>query len=85
MAEEKQRFNGWKLTAIIFIVLFILQIVSLFAYFKWAWDSINEDYEKESDCIYNVCSSAETYLYDEYTSVCECYVDGELVNSKYMN
>ncbi len=80
----KMEKKGWKITAIIFIVLFILETISVVGLVMWGAAILNEEYEKESECIYNVCSGAETYIYYEYEEVCECYIDHELVKSEYM-
>ncbi|KKM10463.1 hypothetical protein LCGC14_1721800, partial [marine sediment metagenome] len=45
--------NGWKLTAIIFIVLFILETVFFIGILSIGFSEI----DKENQCIYNVCSS----------------------------
>jgi hypothetical protein len=80
MSEKKT--NGWKITAIIFIILFILETVCVLGFFKWAWDYSNKDYEKEYTCIYNTCGDAEAYQY--YEGVCECYTNGEIIKSEYI-
>ncbi len=78
------KVNGWKITAIIFIVLFILETISFVGLMMWGAAILNEESEKETECIYNVCSGAEGYIYDDYYEICECYIDGEIVKSEYM-
>ncbi len=72
--------NKWKTIAIIFITLFILET----AFIVWAFNYGTDAIEKENECIYNVCQEAETYYFDSISSLCECYVDGEPVNHKYL-
>ncbi|KKM88832.1 hypothetical protein LCGC14_1254880, partial [marine sediment metagenome] len=45
--------NGWKVTAIIFIILFILETVFFIGILSIGFSEI----DKENQCIYNVCSS----------------------------
>ncbi len=84
MEIKMGKVNGWKVTAIIFIVLFILETISFSGLILWGVALVNKEYEKETECIYNVCSGAEEYIYDEYYEICECYIDGELIKSEYM-
>ena len=73
--------NGWKATAIIFIILFVLSIGVMF----WAYNLAVEDIDKENDCIYNVCEESEYYIYHEFEGVCECYdKDYELTKEAYL-
>ncbi len=80
MSENNKKTNGWKITAIIFIVLFIVETSIVI----WAIDSAYETMDNENECIYNICEDAESYRFDEYYNVCECYTDNELVKSEYM-
>ncbi|KKN56530.1 hypothetical protein LCGC14_0571080 [marine sediment metagenome] len=74
--------NAWKVTAIISIILNLLQVVF--------WVSIVfyglGDIEKENQCAYNVCdgSGYESYIYYDFTGVCECYNNGELMKTRYL-
>lgn len=65
---EKQ---GWKITAIVFIVLFITSIF----FIGWAWNIGNEmlvnDYKCSDMCYVN--EECVSYLYDEYTNLCYHY------------
>ena len=74
--------NGWKVTAIIFIVLFILET----AFFIGILSIGISDIEKENQCAYNVCdgSGYQSYIYYEFTGVCECYNNGELMKTRYL-
>lgn len=72
--------NKWKTIAIIFIIITILETSILY----WAWDTGTDIIENENECMYNICSEAETYIYYEYEQVCECYIDNEIIKSKYI-
>ena len=71
--------DGWKVTAIIFIVLF----VSLASLIIWATFSVIEDEENESECMFNIC--AERYIYYEDQNLCECYDNNfDLTKQEYL-
>jgi len=72
--------NGWKVTAIIFIVLFIVE-TSLFI---WAINVGSEMIDNENECAYNICEDYETYFYDDTDKMCYCYKNHELEHQKYM-
>lgn len=74
--------NGWKLTAIVFIVLFILETILFISIIVIGFSQI----DKENQCIYNVCEdeSYDSYTYDDVTSICECYTNGELIKMEYL-
>lgn len=62
--------NGWKVTAIIFIILFILENL----FWGWAiWYGIQEE-KKATECYYDVCENYEAF-YD--AGVCSCLELGE--------
>lgn len=72
--------NGWKVAAIIFIGLFIVETIVV-VYFIWIGvDMI----AKEQECIHNVCKDSKTYYYDDYNEVCYCYTDGILDKTKFI-
>ena len=75
--------NGWKITAIIFIVLFFLAILLMVYSVKIATKIVDQ----ENKCVINICSGLNdrSYFYDEYLEVCECYnMYGELTKSRYL-
>jgi len=72
--------NGWKVTAIIFIVISLLQ----FLVFAWAFNYGTQIIEKENECSINICSDYSAYYYDEYISVCYCYEDNDIVYQEYL-
>ena len=72
--------NGWKITAIIFIVLFILEGL-LFGWFLYLGLNI---IEKENECSINICSLYDFYYFDTTERVCYCYVDDEIVYREFI-
>ena len=79
------KINGWKLTAIIFIILFILETSLLI----WAINSNLNDFENENICSLEVCPSNsyiiyDSYYYEQWTKICECNINKELINNKYI-
>lgn len=72
--------NGWKITAIIFMIAFVAETLLI----AWAWNLGGDAIEKENDCQINVCESYEAFLFDSYNQMCYCYEDGEVVYEKYI-
>ena len=72
--------NGWKITAIIFIIIFILET----AFFIYSFNLGTEMIEKENECAYNVCNNYDSYAYDDYAEICYCYNDNELQHEEYI-
>lgn len=72
--------NGWKITAIIFIVLFILEA----ALIVWAYQLAIEDVKNESDCAYNICYSYDAYTYNSEWKLCQCYEGERSVKTEYI-
>lgn len=81
--------NGWKLTAIIFIVLFVVETIFL----VYAFNLGNSMIENENKCIVNVCGFdattglsdiSDAFAYDEYNEICYCYKDDVLVKQEYL-
>lgn len=70
--------NGWKLTAIIFIILFVAETI----FFVWLVQNGFEEIEKENECAINICEWYDAYQY--YDSICYCYEDGEIVYEEYV-
>lgn len=74
--------NKWKVTALIFIILFLAETIFL----GYALSLANEDIEKENECAYNICEEGELYLYYEFEGICECYdEDYNLIKQEYMS
>lgn len=77
----------WKILAIIFIILFILE--------TWAFVSLiiigNDVIDKENNCAYNVCglgnneSTYDAYYYDSVASMCYCYQNNILSKQRYIS
>lgn len=76
----KQQTNYWKIVGIVFIVLFVLET----AFLVYAVKLGNESIEKETECSYDVCAYADAFIYYEDYGICECYVDNQVVLSKYI-
>lgn len=72
--------NGWKITAIIFIILFIAET----AFVTWAVIEATENIDKEMQCIVNICDGYESYNFDEYDDICYCFNDNKLEYFEYV-
>ncbi len=60
---------GWKIIAIIFIFLFIIENLLI----GWGVIVIYEDEEKENQCYYEVCKDYPEATFDSRKSLCTCY------------
>ena len=80
MEKNKVSINPWKVVAIIFIILFILETLLII----WAYNYANDIIEQENNCAYNICENYESYSFDEYEGMCYCYLNGEAVKSVYV-
>jgi len=74
------KINGWKVAAIILGTFFVLQILLFIGLYNIGAAAI----EKENECMYNICTEADTYYYDSYEGVCYCYKDNEVIYQKYI-
>jgi len=68
------RSNGWKITAIIFICLFVAETIL----FGWSINYALESIKKENKCIAEICFDYDAYNFDETTNVCYCYINHEI-------
>lgn len=75
--------NGWKIIAIVFIILFALET----AFICWSFNVYNESTLNENKCYTNICglgtdeSDYDAYNYDSIENVCYCFKDGEIVKT----
>lgn len=63
--------NGWKVTGIVFLSLFIIESLLLVGGIVWLFGSVYEDMSKEDICITDICANTDSYSY--YEGVCECF------------
>ena len=70
--------NGWKVTAIIFIVLFVLETIFLLYAYKIGTEAVTNEY----NCAYVFCSEYPSYSFDDYTGLCKCYENNREVAVK---
>jgi len=61
--------NKWKMTAIIFIVLFCLETVIFLNLIRVGTNEI----AKEDTCSHTVCYEYARYYYDDAIGTCTCY------------
>lgn len=74
--------NIWKIIAIIFMVLFLLETI----YILWAWNIGTKMVEDEYKCAYNICEGG-VYTYDFYEDMCYCWDEKDnnnLIKQEYM-
>ncbi len=61
--------NRWKLTAIIFICLFVVE--NLFV--AWGYYSLIQDTNQEKECLFEICEDYPQAELDFNTDICYCY------------
>ena len=71
--------NKWKIVAIIFISLFILENLL----FVWLLNVGTKLVEEENECAINTCADYDSYFYDD-DGTCYCYRGDELAYQKYL-
>lgn len=73
--------NGWRIAAIIFLVLFLVENIILCYWFY----TISADTIKENECSLDICRDDFYYIYDTTRDFCYCYSeDWETVKQVYM-
>ena len=73
--------TNWKVLAIVFISLFVIETISIILLFSLGYDVA----DKESECSINICKEQyDAYFYDAYKKVCYCYIDNQIVFEKYI-
>lgn len=72
--------NAWKVTAIIFIILFVLETIAFSTLYIMGTTLLKKDYL----CSVDVCSVNEAYIFDYETHKCSCINSGEIVYEEYI-
>jgi len=74
--------NGWKITAIVFIVLFVLETLAGF----WLISTGIDIVKKEDACSQVICGQDiyDAYYYDQVSNICYCYRDHEMRYQEYL-
>ena len=72
--------TGWKITAIVFITLFIL--LSVFVIYIWNMGA--QMIANENECAINICGDYDTYYYDDYEETCYCFTGEDITQQKYL-
>ena len=61
--------QGWKITALIFIGIFIIESLFIGYIFKAGFEAI----ENENACYFDICEDNADAYYDDYNKLCYCY------------
>lgn len=72
--------NGWKVTAIIFIILFVLETV----FIVWVMNLGMNEVNKEYNCAEVICKDYPVFYYDSRTGRCDCYEGDKIKYSEIM-
>jgi hypothetical protein len=73
-------WKGWKVLAIIFIILFILET----SFIIWGINLATDEENRKSECAYNTCKDYDAFFYEPTSQICYCYTDKEIVYQKFM-
>ena len=79
-----KKINVWKILAIVFMVLFVIESIFLI----WIFSSGAKMIKNENICAINICdlrsenSLYDSYYYDDYEEVCYCYTNGEITHQE---
>lgn len=77
---QKSR-NRWRVIAIIFIVLFLVQTAGAVWIVYQARQAVNDEYT----CAVNICGGEnEAYYFDYPNEICYCFENNEITNSVYL-
>ncbi len=77
---RKMTINKWKIIAMIFIGLFILETIVVIGLVGMGIGLMRD----ESECSYNICEGYDSYYYDEINNVCYCYLDDGIAHQQYI-
>jgi hypothetical protein len=67
--------NGWKITAFVFILLFLAESFLIVYSYNLAKDVNTNDIKCSNEVCFNIGSTS--YIYDSYNKLCTCYTNGE--------
>lgn len=73
--------NWWKITAIIFMIICIIETGLI----CWSISLYNQSVEKEETCAYDICdvgNTYENYYFDSMENICYCYLNDEVALTK---
>lgn len=71
---------NYKLWFILSVIINILLILLIVYFYNVGNQAINDELE----CSIEVCKEYDTYVYDQYTRTCGCYLGEDLVQVQYM-
>jgi len=66
--------TGWRVVAIIFVILFIVETLGIICVIKLGISEMN----KEAECANNICYNNGYTSYIIEDNICGCYLNGEL-------
>lgn len=76
------KINGWKVTAIIFIILFVLETAFFIFILNVGMNVIEDEIECSDWCMET--EEATSYLYFEENNLCQCYQSGEIIEQGFI-
>ena len=73
--------NGWKIIAIIFIILFIVETALVISLFTIGKKEMDREYECSIIC-YN--KNYQSFYFNSRTKLCTCYIGDKAVYHKFL-
>jgi hypothetical protein len=74
--------TGWKVLAIVFIILFLIETAGIAMVIQYGITSLNN----EAECSVNICENHNytSYQFDDTTNTCYCFDNGEMVYKEFI-
>ena len=79
-----KKTNVWRILAIIFIALFVIETIFLI----WIFSVGTKMLKNENICAINICDLGsedtpyDSYYYDDYEEICYCYTGDEITHQE---
>ena len=71
--------NGWKVTAVIFIIFTVLELAFIF----WIFAIGIQELKNEEICAYSLCLDHDSYSWDTTNQLCSCY-KGDFIDTEHL-
>lgn len=72
--------NRWKTISIILIIVLVVENIL----FLWIFLVYSDAFKNEIECGEIICQDYESYWYNSFDKICDCYIDNEIIYSEVM-
>lgn len=79
--NTQTKINGWKIVAIIFIVLFVLETIGVI----WLLQIGTKEIDNRTKCSNEICSDSSYDSFSYANGICQCYSSGKVSKIFNMN